>query len=73
MSRAMNLSVPESEVRRVCEDLGIAMTSIESLLPSGTRVVCLTGNGSAVLRNKMRAHIIEGEVKRMPRALRTAS
>ncbi len=72
MSRAMNLSVTESEVRRVCEDLGIVTTSIEKLLPTGTRVVCLNGDGSATLRNKMRAHLISGIVTRVPRALRTA-
>jgi hypothetical protein len=72
MSRAMNLTPSESEVKRICEDARIAITSIEKLLPSGTRVVCLNGDGAATLRNKMRGKIIEGTVKRMPRSLRTA-
>jgi hypothetical protein len=72
MSRAMNLSVNQSEVVKICGDMGIATTSIEPLLPKGTRVVCLNADGAAALRNKMRASMIEGAVTRMPRSLRTA-
>jgi UDP-2,3-diacylglucosamine pyrophosphatase LpxH len=72
MSRALNLNASESEVRQVCTDHSIVFTSIEKLLPRGTRVVCINGNGSAVLRRKMLGKIIDGEVRRMPRALRTA-
>jgi hypothetical protein len=68
----MNVTLPQSEVIRICEDLGIAITAIESLIPSGTRVVCRTTQGASDLWRKMQAHIIGGSIKRMPRALRTA-
>lgn len=72
MSRAMNLSVAQDEIKRICADMGISTTSLEPLLPNGSRVVCLTADGAAVLRKKMRDQVIEGSVKRVPRALRTA-
>jgi len=72
MSRAMNVNLTESQVRRVCEGMSIAITAIEPLIPSGTRVVCQNVEGSLALWNKLRANIIPGPVRRMPRSLRTA-
>ncbi len=72
MSRAMNLSVAQDEIKRICADMGISTTSVEPLLPSGSRVVCLTADGAFALRKKMHSQVIEGSVKRVPRALRTA-
>jgi len=70
MSRAMNLHLPQSEVANICESLGIVTTSIETLVPSGTRVVCRTSEGGALLRKKLRTSMIEGSIKRMPRSIR---
>lgn len=72
MSRAMNLNMPEGDVVRLCDELGIKTTSIEKLVPSGTRVVCRTGDGSAVLRKKVAGKLIEGSVVRMPRSIRSS-
>lgn len=69
MSRAMNLNMPQSEVARLCAELGIVITSIEALVPKGTRVVCRTGDESAVLRRKLTGKLIDGAVVRMPRSL----
>jgi len=69
----MNVSLAQHEVVRICADMGIATTSLETLIPNGTRAVCRTSEGSLALWNKMRAHIIHGPVKRMPRALKTAA
>lgn len=69
MSRAMNLNMLQSDVAKLCAELGIATTSIETLVPSGTRVVCLTGDGSAVLRRKLSSKLIDGAIVRMPRRL----
>jgi hypothetical protein len=68
----MNVTLPKSEVLRICEDLGVAITAIETLIPSGTRVVCRTTQGSSDLLRKVRAQIISGPIERMPRALPTA-
>jgi hypothetical protein len=73
MSRAMNLNASEADVKKACAELAIAFTSIETLLPSGTRIVCLNGDGAAMLRRKMLGKVVEGTVKRMPIRLATAS
>jgi hypothetical protein len=62
--------MPEKEVAQLCADLGIMTTSIETLVPRGTRVVCRTGDGSAVLRRKLSGKLIEGTVVRTPRSIR---
>ena len=72
MTRAMNLNMIEADVAKLCAELGIATTSIETLVPSGTRVVCRTGDGSAVLRRKLAGKLIEGAVGRMPRSIRSS-
>lgn len=69
MSRALNLSVPEAEVAALCNELGIIMTSIEPLLPTGTRVVCRTKEGTLALQKKFRTKIIEGSIRRAPRSV----
>lgn len=70
MSRAMNLTMSQREVTDLCKTLGVATTSVETLIPSGTRVVCQTSEGSAVLRKKVRTAVIEGAITRMPRTVR---
>ncbi len=67
MSRAMNLNATEAEVVDTCTQHKIVTTAVEALLPAGTRVVCQTSDGAAILRKKMKARLIEGSVKRSPR------
>lgn len=67
MSRAMNLNATETEVVDTCAQHNVATTTVESLLPAGTRVVCQTSEGAAILRKKMKAKLIVGSVKRSPR------
>lgn len=69
MSRALNLSVTQADAIAICAELGVATTAIEMLLPTGTRVVCQTSVGTLALRNRMRAKIIEGAVRRAPRSI----
>ena len=64
MSRAMNLSLPEAEVRRLCLAQGVSISAIEPLLSGGTRLVCTASTGAEELRLRLRGHLIEGEVKR---------
>lgn len=69
MSRAMNLLMPQKEVAELCAALGVVTTSIESLIPRGTRVVCKTVEGSEILFRKVRKSVIEGSITRSPRSL----
>ena len=73
MSRAMNLNVTEAEVVDACTQHGVLTTAVEALLPMGTRVVCRTSEGAALLRKKLKTKIIDGTVKRSPRFVAASS
>ena len=64
MSRAMNLSLPEEEVRRLCLAQGDSISAIEPLQTGGTRLVCTSSAGADEMRLRLRGHLIEGDVIR---------
>jgi len=64
MSRAINLDLTEAAVRQACDEADVQISVIESLEPSGIRLVCSSANGAAALRHKLRAKVIEGPIKR---------
>lgn len=64
MSRAMNLSLPEGEVRRLCLAQGVSISVIEPLQSGGTRLVCTASTGAEEMRLQLRDHIIDGTVIR---------
>lgn len=66
MSRAINLSLPEAEVRARCEAAGVSISAIEPLLSGGTHLVCKTGEGAEEIRLRFSEQIIEGAVQRTP-------
>lgn len=71
MSRALNLSVPQSEVRAEADRKGARITSIEPLHPSGTRVVFANSVDAAGMAKAFKTKILAGAVVRTP--LRTAT
>jgi putative hemolysin len=64
MSRAMNLTLTEIEVSASCQSAGVVISAIETLKSGGTRLVCVTPDGAAKMRRKLKTHIIEGAVDR---------
>lgn len=64
MSRAINLRMSEAQVTAQFADLKVAISAIEALPVEGTHVVCLTSEGAELIRRKLKAHLIEGKVKR---------
>ncbi|MGL3822943.1 hypothetical protein [Sphingopyxis sp. R3-92] len=64
MSRAMNLALPEAEVKRLCHEHGVSISAIEPLRSGGTRLICTTGAGAEEMRLRLRGHVIDGEVTR---------
>ena len=64
MSRAMNLQLPEENVRERCKKSGVSISAIEVLPSGGTRLVCTTGEGADEMRLKLKGHIIQGAVQR---------
>jgi hypothetical protein len=64
MSRVVLLSMSEGEVIAKCHDAKIGVSAIERLTSGGVRLVCMSVDGAATVRRKLKAHIIEGEVVR---------
>lgn len=66
MSRAINLRLPEADVRAQCAQGGVSISAIEPLPSGGTHLVCTTGEGADEIRLRFRDHIIAGAVRRFP-------
>ena len=64
MSRAMNVTLAESDVKDICQKAGVGISAIEPLLSGGTRLICTTGAGADEMRLRLGDHLIEGAVTR---------
>ena len=64
MSRAMNLALPEAEVKQLCLSHGVSISAIEPLPSGGTRLICTTPAGAEAMRVRLHGHIIDGAVTR---------
>jgi hypothetical protein len=60
----MNLAMTAVQVARNCRDNGVGISALEILPDGGVRLVCMSSYGAAQIRSKLKAHIIEGEVRR---------
>jgi hypothetical protein len=66
MSRAMNVALPEAQVRAMCTKHDVAISAIETLPSGGTHLVCTRGEGADEMRRRLKDHLVEGIVKRFP-------
>ena len=66
MSRAINLALPESNVKARCAESGVSISAIEPLPSGGTHLVCTTSEGANEMRLRLANHLIEGVVRRFP-------
>lgn len=66
MSRAMNLKLAESNVRKHCVESGVSISAIETLPSGGTHLVCTTSAGADEMRLSLQNYIILGPVRRFP-------
>ncbi len=64
MSRAMNVSMPQAGVLASCTKAGVSVSAVEELPSGGTHLVCTTGEGAEEMRGRLKAHLIQGRVKR---------
>lgn len=64
MSRAMNLDATESDVARMCAKHDAEISSIETLVSGGTRVVLKKGDAAAVVRRAYGSKVLTGPVRR---------
>jgi hypothetical protein len=66
MGRVLLLSLSEAEATKTCGDLGVGISVLEPLVSGGVRLVCVTSDGAARARHKLRTKLIDGPVKRSP-------
>ena len=64
MSRALNLSMTIAQVDRHCRQNAVAISALEALPDGGARLVCMSSNGAARIRSKLKAHIMKDDVRR---------
>jgi len=64
MSRALHLNMEEGTVIARCQAEDVGVSAIERLPQGGVRLVCMSSDGAAVIRRKLKAHLIGGEVTR---------
>ena len=64
MSRALNLSMTEDQIIRHCREKDVAISALDALPDGGVRLVCMSSYQAAQIRSKLKAQIIEGEVRR---------
>lgn len=64
MTRAMNIRLPEAEVRDKCAAASVDISAIETLPAGGTHLVCKNIEGADEMRARLKKYLIEGRVKR---------
>ncbi len=64
MSREMYLSIPQDEVEAKCLAQKVGVSTIERLPQGGVRLVCMSGDGAEIMRQKLKSKLIKGTVVR---------
>jgi len=64
MSRVLLLKLNEAEATKACSDQDVAISVIETLDSGGVRLVCVSADGAAAMRHKLRTKLIDGPVTR---------
>ena len=64
MSRVILLSIPEKQVRAHCSENDVGLSTIEALRDGGVRLVCMSVRGAELMREKLKKHLIQGDVVR---------
>jgi hypothetical protein len=64
MSRVLNLKLNEGEVVAKCLAANVGISAIESLPAGGTRLVCMSVDGAAEMKRKLKSSLIGGDVTR---------
>lgn len=64
MSRVVHLSLDGGVVEIRCMSERVGVSAIEKLPAGGVRLVCMSSEGAAKIRKKLKAYVIDGEVTR---------
>lgn len=66
MSRAVNIDASVEQVRAVSARLNAAISTIEALVPKGTRVVLVRAEDARAVEHAFKGQVLVGSVKRVP-------
>ena len=64
MSRAIFLSLDEEGVRARCLKENVGVSAVENIPGGGVRLVCMSADGAAIIRRKLKTLVIAGDVVR---------
>ena len=64
MSRAVHLSMTETETRDHCTAKSIGVSVIEPLPDGGVRLVCSSSEGAELIRKRLKSKLIKDAVRR---------
>jgi len=64
MSRALHLNIDEGTAIARCAAEKVGVSAIERLPQGGVRLVCMSADGAALIRRKLKAKLIAGNVVR---------
>jgi hypothetical protein len=64
MSRVVHLNLEEGTVVIRCLSEKVGVSAIERLPQGGVRLVCMSSDGAALIRRKLKANLIKEEITR---------
>jgi hypothetical protein len=64
VSRVVHLNLDEGVVVIRCLSENVGVSAIERLSSGGVRLVCMSTDGAAVIRRKLKGYLIKGDVTR---------
>jgi hypothetical protein len=64
MSRVLHVGLDEGEVVSRCLAANVGISAIETLPSGGTRLICMSSDGAATMRKKLKSQLILGPVTR---------
>jgi len=64
VSRVVHLNLDEGVVVIRCLSENVGVSAIEQLSSGGVRLVCMSNDGAAVIRRKLKSYLIKGDVTR---------
>ena len=64
MSRVLLVNLAEGEVVAHCLAQKVGISAIERLPAGGVRLVCMSGDGAAIMTRKLKSHLIKTPVVR---------
>jgi len=66
MSRALFVSLTEDQVIARCKAEDVGISALERLPAGGTRLVCMSSDGAALMTRKLKTSLIANTAKRAP-------